>query len=458
MSAKESNRTALPTLPNLPPEIWLTILREATTLPHLLDTEKNNISFVLTSATLKTKALRKNLRTKAQLARVCRYWHIWVTPFLYEAIIVRKEHGLQSLAYALRNTESPDPRDVTPLLGPGGYGLKPYGHYTRYFEISVTETPIDDDHNVWNLLTEVTYHLPFVENLIFSCNSSNERHIPTALVEALALTCGPSLRVINWYTTKLLPYASDLLGLLLHSPNLRSLSCQWFFSRQTKPANPWYAPQNATPEGHVHPTNLDRQDPTAHLSLPRLRDLDFITAFLGGDPQLPIQLDAPHQFRRVILSERHFSEFLQLHGLHLMHLQFSPVYYNIANINTYFTRLRDLCPRLEILDLKLPSWFDLPLHLELPPSVRQFGIACQPSQARNRVYVELVERFDMCNFGLVQSVKLLDERNVRDIRQHPRALGMILEVLEKKKITLLDDKGQRIQVDDPKAPAVGLVL
>lgn len=95
------------TLPRLPPEIWMTIMRYAAedsihfTGPHgHLD---SSVSFLDVSSShsdllRRLTAYRISLHCKAMMSRVCRDWHFWAHEMLYEFVWVSRARQAKALA------------------------------------------------------------------------------------------------------------------------------------------------------------------------------------------------------------------------------------------------------------------------------------------------------------------------------------------------------------------------
>jgi len=79
----------------LPPEIWVEILRWATTSDTVFDAH----SYMPFQSADHFGSLDSILATKRSLVLVCREWNQWATRFLYEDLVMR--HSASSLKVAL---------------------------------------------------------------------------------------------------------------------------------------------------------------------------------------------------------------------------------------------------------------------------------------------------------------------------------------------------------------------
>lgn len=92
----------------LPAEIWLAILRHATSVSHLLDTsppDPFSYSIAHRPDVIQRRVLR-SMPTRRSIIQVCRFWYALARPFLYEAIVIRRPISLRKLV-RMRNLSVP---------------------------------------------------------------------------------------------------------------------------------------------------------------------------------------------------------------------------------------------------------------------------------------------------------------------------------------------------------------
>lgn len=92
-------------LPQLPNELWIIILREATaTHANALDTS-SGVSFLDTKEGLEQDYL-ESMRTKLGIALVCHHWNQLVLQFLYEYVWIFRARNARALAQTLLQTRT----------------------------------------------------------------------------------------------------------------------------------------------------------------------------------------------------------------------------------------------------------------------------------------------------------------------------------------------------------------
>ncbi|KAJ3516865.1 hypothetical protein NMY22_g14100 [Coprinellus aureogranulatus] len=129
MSAKLAYQKPPVNLPDLPTELWGSILRFATQVPDTLeDLSMDRYS----GGKLRAKRYREILVTKRYVVLVCRTWYALGTPFLYEHLYIPRLHGLDIIQKSL---ELPFAADAGTTLG----------HLTKRLDLTLPS----DDPSEW---------------------------------------------------------------------------------------------------------------------------------------------------------------------------------------------------------------------------------------------------------------------------------------------------------------------
>ncbi|TFY53633.1 hypothetical protein EVG20_g10025 [Dentipellis fragilis] len=161
-----------------PPEIWLSIFEQATFVPHAFDTGPSDpfdVPGTPIAIDPSTQVMLQSvLPTKWSLTLVCRYWNDLATPLLYQAVVIRDDHSLQSL----RDTLTKRNKRMSPAGSPTD-GLRV--RRLDFFQWSPSSADI---------LVDVFQHLPDLEIYIHPHNSPKAK----SCVQALIANCAPSLR------------------------------------------------------------------------------------------------------------------------------------------------------------------------------------------------------------------------------------------------------------------------
>ncbi|KZV70799.1 hypothetical protein PENSPDRAFT_685228 [Peniophora sp. CONT] len=185
----------------LPPELWFNIFDFATFVPHCFDEDvsdpfKRPRRLGVGDATFMIdlrgdlREIRKALRTKRMISRICKAWHYLVVPLLYEALSLVRESNVLALAQQLEPTNivvNGGPRSASPGLG----------RYTRRLDICPS---ICISFMLEPALLQLICQLPRLEIFVLRVDSNDgDYHYTTLrLIEALAATCIGTLRKLIW--------------------------------------------------------------------------------------------------------------------------------------------------------------------------------------------------------------------------------------------------------------------
>ncbi|TFY56243.1 hypothetical protein EVG20_g9003 [Dentipellis fragilis] len=167
-----------------PPEVWLSIFKQATFVPHAFDTDASDPFHVLgTPITFDPSTqviLQSALATKWSLVLVCKSWNDLATPLLYQAVAVRSDRGLQSL----RDTLTKRTQRISPT-----------GSFTSALRVQRLDlfrwSP--SPNTTTDILIDVFQHLPDLEIFCASTRFHDSREIQSC-VQAFIANCAASMR------------------------------------------------------------------------------------------------------------------------------------------------------------------------------------------------------------------------------------------------------------------------
>ena len=409
------NRPVL-NLPPLPPELWLRIFDHSTWVPGVLEpgiyVTSDEPRRVITRR--QQRLLKDSLVTKRYLVRVCKLWCTLATPFLYESIIIGRGRTLSSLCSALVDSKRKE--------GNAAHD-NPLGWYTKRLDVAMRDQGHQGAASELEFLAEAIECLSNLTIVIFSVRAPRyvEYPMPTSIMQALADTCGPTLRVVDFSESVLHPFRNDWRMLLTAAPYLRVLS----------------GPETTLISSYTIPL----------LDLPVLPEL---TALALASPNTKEYLTSENHFPS--LSEFEFHYFLPPlwdswagplgvfgYNLTMVHLNFNiAALYLQGEMNV----LAKHCPNLARLILSLKVWEQFIDGLSLP-SVPYLALRCWQYQAPSFRYRWLFASLSTISGPTLRTVRLCDSHNVTDLRaRHARVLAQGLEQISHCTFRLEDHEGQ----------------
>jgi hypothetical protein len=408
----------VPNLPFIPPELWLVILQISTWVPGVLEPDiyltSDEPRRVVTRQ--QQRLLKDSLVTKRYIVRVCKQWRTMATPFLYESIIIGRGRTLSSLCSALV-----DSRRKTNHSSPDHH---PLGWYTKRLDVAMRDQGHHSAASELDFLAEAIRCLPNLTITMFSVRAPRyvKHPMPASIMNALADTCGPSLRVVDFSESVLHPFRHDWRTLLTAAPHLRILR----------------GPETT-------PVSLDNIKPPDNLPF-----LSELTALVLASPNSKEYLTEENHFPSLREFEFHcfFPPLWDTwagplgvfgHNLTMVHLNFNvaPAYLQ-GEMNV----LSEHCPNLTRLILSLKVWEQLIDRLVLP-SVPYLALRCWQYQAPSAVYRSLFSSLSTMFGPTLQTVRLCDHHNVTDLRvRHARVLAQGLEQISCCSFRLEDHEGQ----------------
>ncbi|EFI28462.1 hypothetical protein CC1G_13995 [Coprinopsis cinerea okayama7 len=189
------------TLAELPPEIWLSILREATAEAEPLRPPLHTVFIRNWSRGRPTKTARRrrkqSMTTKRNVVLVCKAWHSLALPFLYERLFLTRREQIISV---LRNIEN------------GGTDL---GSYTSRLDIYGNSGLLKPASNQFlHDLASLLSHLPRLLVLIIQDLIGQDG-------DSFLLHASPGLEYISWAGSEASP--STWAKFVTGHPNLRTV-------------------------------------------------------------------------------------------------------------------------------------------------------------------------------------------------------------------------------------------
>ncbi|KAJ7108562.1 hypothetical protein C8R44DRAFT_834047 [Mycena epipterygia] len=150
---------------------------------------------------------------RATTPLVCRSWRSMTSQILPEYLRIRSIPQLRAIVKKFE--EGQDDRF-------------PFGGWVQRIDFQIPEPLVNHP----DLIPRLLWRTP---NLMIYCNQNGsdyrpETQTPTAVLEALAEHCGPSLRRLEWSHVGEAPAWCDLADLCRRAPNLRTLRLTWIFS------------------------------------------------------------------------------------------------------------------------------------------------------------------------------------------------------------------------------------
>ncbi|TFK64328.1 hypothetical protein BDN72DRAFT_901635 [Pluteus cervinus] len=400
-------------LPDLPPEIWLEIMRMSTEIlqSDLLSTEVLATEFANRSYKKRYKALRDSLVIKRFLVRVCKQWNALATPLLYESIFIGRGRVLRSLCTTLQT--------------------QPVGQWTKRLDVAMrdystglnarkSKTAVDFEH-----IATIIRSLPNIQTLNFCLDIESILFpMPGSIIQVISETCGPRLKVLQFYGEGYQPHYLDIPGLLAHTPNLVVFRSTSYLDLEPS----W-----------------DSASESTEIHLPYLSSLYISTEHCGLIQNFPT-LDAPSL--RHIVTVGKFSNYTPPSPALLTHIQFVEDL-TIMDLHEFVDMVRENCPEIKRIDTYLWHWgtaAGFPHYLTLPPPLQILGLSFRDRGATKGGYAHFLSAISTLVFGNdFRSVRLLEKRNLDDLGfSHPVILKELVEVLNVIGVGLEDGEGHAV--------------
>ncbi|EAU81987.1 hypothetical protein CC1G_09173 [Coprinopsis cinerea okayama7 len=420
MSAKEAYKKPEIHLPDLPPEIWLAILREATAECHPL---RLPLYMEYPRPTTKMRnRWKQGIVTKRYVIRVCKLWYSLAIPFLYEHLVVSRSHSLKSLVESLS------------LESPFGLTGVTFGEYTYRLDICFGEEPTTlDFYNVCTLLDKLP-KLVVLRNMSADMRSSDDGSRPILKHASSSLEC------MIWRGID--PTCPSIWeAFVSRHPNLRST----VFPTPTQGISGTGAsflslPENITTLGTadvLELANFCKQG----TPIPNLRHLSFHDHrwYAGPNHGQSFTDESPA---------------LEVLGGRLQSLHFYSEHHHIDPVED-LDGILSHCPNLKHLILSIKVWETVGCH-ERAHGVVTFGVQMiekQMNAAEAKMFLHKVVDAKRGWLPNLRRVQFIDEWNVTHLQQkHRKVFNRALEQLRELGIVVHSfDERELVPDRDPKA-------
>ena len=395
------SRPKRPSLPLLPPELWLNIITFATWAPRDVEaylSKKSHSRGYWWG--IRHPDLKSAFVTRRFLIRVCRQWRSLATPLLYEHIII----GRAKFASSLRHTLAASERGAESTEN-----YRSLGSWTKRLDVAIRDS---DDKLPGGLdvkdLCSIIRSLPNLTAIVFSLPSKcfAPAILPESILDALVETCSITLHDMLWTTTSLLPDREQWCSFLTKMPGLRRLGCPITY---TSPHHTLQAVTLPSISGlTITPSSIEVSaafDDTNHF--PSLQELVYLRWGVTGPSRLEALLRVSGQtITRVVLSVD-----------------------DSYALRSELIALKRFCPNLIRLDIACRSWRDLSSLYDIPP-VSFLGLHCSQLRAKSREYQWLFDILHAARPFTLKVIRFLDHRIVENLRScHPNAYKVGIHVL-----------------------------
>ncbi|KAF5344286.1 hypothetical protein D9758_012361 [Tetrapyrgos nigripes] len=395
MSAKATYAKLVLNLPELPPELWLSIFAFATELHDALNEVQSLFKFPGEVRAIQKykKSYRSSLVTRRRLLLVCKQWRSLAIPFVYRHLLLERRQTLPLLLRTLwaSSRNSQENGETTP-----------FGCYTKRLDICLREDSVD----VGPTHGEILYYLPNTEIIVFCGRDYWNYNLPPIFISSLE-KAGSSVRVLNWQSPAFSPSVGAHHPILSSTPNLTSLQLHWIgFTANPLLSLPLLPHLRALSLIRLNDPCPDHPEPLLEHTInpfPALTQIRLAPAWLIKDAHVQAIL----QFCSSTISSVHLS------STSAISLDWSP---SLAVLHQSGVRMTSLTLHMYQI-FKTPS--DDRVILHIPPSVSVLGLSFGQTQASDSVYNCVVKLVTSLKGDGLKVVRL-DDRNVPDLwDKHP---------------------------------------
>ncbi|TFK64308.1 hypothetical protein BDN72DRAFT_846700 [Pluteus cervinus] len=368
-------------LPDLPSEVWLKVLREATWLPDVHFHESQPLGYIDQFDSIESliKKQRVNLRSTASIIRVCARWKTWATPFLYESILIDKECPLISLKKTLSDSVAEAKNSP---------GRSPLGRLTTRLDLAVPgETVLGSElSDEWTLITSIISFLPSLQIVAIS-DDQGHSVIPQKALLMLLARSGKSLRVFT-QGPGIFIRQDTLTGLLLHATQLKVLKL-----------------------GHCVKIPLWLVD---DIDLPNLVELDCPHEGITSRAfRLP-----PDSLRSLVIEDLYSATFMQNHCSSLTRLCLSYQAVRNDSFTIVVRSFAELCPNLRWLHLRFSDLFQYPSDFYIQKSVTLLEISTESNQATPQIYSDFITRIVQTKADGLKILRFPNPQNIKSMQKN----------------------------------------
>ncbi|TFK65694.1 hypothetical protein BDN72DRAFT_962322 [Pluteus cervinus] len=408
-------------LPDLPAEIWISIIRMATEVPYFLFDDLMEMPSFERHRPFETKYLQDSLTTKLSIVLVCKAWFAWGLPYLYEGITLKTFSSLDTLVRVLSETEESD-------------DIKPLGHFVKRLDtLPSLRSPHVLTAEIWETIGKVIQRLPNLQVFCHLSNLGNIYDVPTRVIEALATTCGRTLEVLAWPNVIGRPTVTDLTGLVLSTPNLRVLYRSYAVADTSQHRRAtWFTPPNPSTSTFDSQLTSVYYGRIYHNSPPN----DYLTKRFASSPLRHVTFSLTYPILQAALVA---------HGEKLTYLNLQCAYLDVHNVLTEVMNLiQQNCPKVIQLHLTLSSTTVFSQNLRVPPSVEVLALLPWPAGFK-AAWRALFNGFMTMQLGGLKEVLFLNDVLWEQmLRTHLEDLMAVTSFFASKEVAFRGSEGELI--------------
>lgn len=396
------------TSPDLPAELWLQIFSEVTEVPGALppDLFLPQYHGREISPREMQEHIRRSMRMKRKLVRICKLWYRLAIPLLWRCIVTHDAHPMGPLYRALSGINN-DPRDV---------GFQAKGNFVRRLDldISIDQERVATALRILPLLPELSVLV------IFSTAIDTHRAVPDSVLVSAMKHCSTNLLFFQLALLQPRAEGEPLTMLFSKAPKLRVIDY----------------PPGAGSGSLLAPSPMRSVTTiTASVAEQLLHDSDIL-------PALKELIVYPLDFNTI-------DQVLAVHGRKLIRvsLRLRGVHgFGVPPLSYFYAH----CPRLETFFVELSDWYPLPSlatpETPLPP-IRRLEVRSTTFNSSAAAWETLMLGIANLYRPKLKIIQFVDARNTIDLRErNPRKLRCLFEHFSSSGLTFLDNIGLPIEV------------
>ena len=438
MSAKEYYRTAPILLPDLPPEIWLSIFRLATWSTDIFNPQLMVLAGCDTAYRENLREFKRSLVssppffcwddispesnkvTKRYLVRVCKAWYRFASPFLFEYIFLGRGRVLAPLRDGMLRPEQPLESQDSPHT---------IGRWTQRIDVHIRDRT-DDPDLIMDILADILRQLPNLRILTFAVigHGYNFYYLPENVLQATNACCN-TLRLLYWYGGPR-PSSDAWKSFLENHTRLEAINAPVALT-QLGIGNS-HIVLNSLKSVYVH----CRTDPSSSLTKDELWNID-----------LPAIHHAIYDLTWTTQGFNfEFDDFLPKIGPKLTSIQINCLKSGVAiavSFYNVFSRIMVTCTNLARVDIVTHDWL-MPPSFFFPRTVHTLGISINVRQMSKRSVEALFGYIHDFLFLLpsMKTICFMDGGNVRALHAHPQTLRSCLARIIILDVNVMDHEGR----------------
>ncbi|KJA18294.1 hypothetical protein HYPSUDRAFT_205536 [Hypholoma sublateritium FD-334 SS-4] len=423
MSAKAFYHKDIPPYtPEIPPELWATIIQEATYAVGGYEPDLMTLELGIRGSSIdkgRFQQWRISLVTKRNIARVNKAWYALVSPFLYEHIILGRSRALKPLLHGMNRSANATDGQIN----------RPIGWWTQRLDVSMRDNPNRNPQVEMDALAGILAHLPNLRILTFSITGHRYRQtLPSNVLHSLV--CRDTLKIVHWHTPHF-PSISSFSAFLKEYPHLESVNVNEIMNSSIPQIH-----LNSLNTVHVHGVGFiagETPTLTSHiwaLDLPAVRYATYEVEFSGND-ELLVQ-----GFFSAVGPQLKVIQLNQLGRGEAMEVE--------LNLDVTYEEILQHCHALQQVNVLFNSWDTLWLfYPKFPTTVQTLVIRILRGQLSRsdmgllfNLYFENVKAKNPD----LKKVQLYSEMNIRVLQKHPSFQTCLLR-MKNIGLSFLDSQG-----------------